>query len=367
MNSSYNFLGSQRLLIKPFKRLVFIIIFILATVLSHILSHWFSEQISLNTISENLPIQRVILYGGTTGVIVGFTQWLILRRYIPDFKWVLVTTATSLFGSTTQAMIRASAELFVSSNKSFNNQEYIIFGLFSWLFGIGIYLIIGWLQWYVISRYVEKARWWIFIPILALVIYSLFIIPTYLFYSHISFNLTILSLSILPGIQAIGFCLLQKKVVHEHPVFQSPLALAADITDYLEIQKIQRFLNQRISKIWRTDLGESLKPMKYLVGVNSTCTQIVYEPMNQAAIDCVNQTPLPDLAGRFSPQDIDVESLPNLAKFKAVFSPPVSVKIYSFRGVPLLWLGLFVGITIVGISLLLGWFPIDLLPITNTR
>ena len=365
MNHSYNFLESQRLLIKPFERILFVIAFILVTVVSQIICYWIFNQVISDTLAKDNSIyftQYSILYASISGLFLGFAQWLIVRKYIPDYRWILVVGATTVFTLTTQTMVRRLAESLINSNKSLNGLEYVTFGLFYWSFGIGIYLVAGWLQWHILSRYVEKARWWILIPTIAAMTTFLFVICSYLFKINL-FNISILSLSLLPAIQSIGFCILKKKSVHERPIFESSLALAPDIVNYGEIQKLENLLRKRISQIWRTDLEESLKPMKYLVGVNSTGTQIVYEPINQAAIDHVNQTPLPELAGHHNNENMGTETLPNLAKFKVVFSPPVSFQIYSWRGIPLLWLGLAVGIAIVGISVLFAWFAINLFPV----
>jgi hypothetical protein len=83
--------------------------------------------------------------------------------------------------------------------------------------------------------------------------------------------------------------------------------------------------------------------------------------MNQVSVDNVDQTPLPLLANDPNCVTSEPQNLPAIAKFKVVFTPPGAVAIYSWRGIPLIWLGVAVYAVIIGISVLCERFQIDFL------
>jgi hypothetical protein len=222
------------------------------------------------------------------------------------------------------------------------------------LISLGSIFIVGYLQWYVLRPYVTKARWWILIPFIAVLAGGGLFIIEFLSSGLLRFNRNVLNMTMLPITQAIGFCILKKRFVSEHPTLQSPLALATDIVNYWDVQKLQKILYTRISRIWKTDIRTSIGQLTYLIGVNHSGAMI-YEPMNQASIDNVDRTPLPELASNPSFAASETEGLTDFAKFHVVFTPPGTFQIYSWRGIPLIWLGVAVYSGIIGISILCVW------------
>ena len=76
----------------------------------------------------------------------------------------------------------------------------------------------------------------------------------------------------LPAIQSLGFCALNRKSLDDLPILQTPLAIAPDLTNYWEIGRIKKTLDKRISRIWKTDLDPVAGKLTYLVGIDRSRT-----------------------------------------------------------------------------------------------
>ncbi|MEQ9622348.1 hypothetical protein [Coleofasciculus chthonoplastes] len=358
MPTSYNFADTQQLLIKPFERLKFVIIFILITALSHVVAYFVYSQPAFNLLWEESPIQYGVVIGLIQGTLTGAAQWFIIRKYISDLKWILVVAATTTFITCIRTVLNMWQESLIFSGNVFPKQGIILVYVLTVLIAIGTPLIYGWLQWYVLRTYIINARWWIFIPLIA-GLATIFIsvlggLPYYLGFSPdvwLRFNMTIINQTLLPATQAIGFCLLKKKSVSEQTLLHSPLALATDIVDYWDVKKLEKILYASIEQRWKTNLSTSIGKLKYLVGVNRNGSMIIYEPMNPVSSDNVEQTPLPELASDSSYATFEDEHITGFAKFKVAFIPPGMLQVYSWRSIPLLWLGLAVYGGIIGMSM----------------
>jgi hypothetical protein len=89
-------------------------------------------------------------------------------------------------------------------------------------------------------------------------------------------------------------------------------------------------------------LEESVGQLTYLVGINFKGDRVLYEPMNQAAADHADQTPLPRLAMDPDLVSSDAEDSMQFAKFGVAFTPPGVVQIDSWMSIPIVWLGIAV-------------------------
>lgn len=380
MRTSYNFSEAQQLLIKPFERLVFVIVFVLTTGSSQILAHLFIHQPTFNLLWERSPIQYGIASGIITGVLIGASQWLILRKHISDWKWILVVGVST----TLMATIRSTSDMWresilATSQLSVLSMQEVLPGvIITCLSSIGAIFIYGYLQWYILRPYITKSRWWIFVPFIALLFVVILAIILPLSFGIFSFGISgslelltagllrfdlgIIQLTIFPATQAIGFCILRRKYVNDYPALHSPLALSADIVNYWKILRLEKLLYKRIVQIWETDLEDSSEKLIYLVGVDLSGVKITYEPINQVSSENIDQTPLPRLAADHNDFALGSEELNGFAKFQVVFTPPGMVQISSWRGIPLLWIGVALYIAIIGINILCVFFKIDVLP-----
>jgi hypothetical protein len=138
----------------------------------------------------------------------------------------------------------------------------------------------------------------------------------------------------------------------------SPLALANEIIDYWSIQRLKGILYRSISDNWKTDLAEITGKLTYLVGINSSGNIITCEPMNQASIDHVWETSLPDLYSDASV--IAVGDSVKFAKFQVILTPPSIIQIRSWQGISPLLIGFFLFVIITTLlTLLLAKLELD--------
>jgi hypothetical protein len=106
------------------------------------------------------------LVGILEGTVIGFTQWIILRRYIRHSRrWILATIIGGLlawFTGLTISVVMAFA--FAGATGSYTNIAFIK-GLI--LLGMGIGGMLGFCQWLVIRNQVRYGIWWIFFNAIA--------------------------------------------------------------------------------------------------------------------------------------------------------------------------------------------------------
>jgi hypothetical protein len=154
-----------------------------------------------------------------------------------------------------------------------------------------------------------------------------------------------INIALLPIVQSVSFCFLKKKQDSTHPVLNSSLALANEIVDYRSIQRLKRILYRSISDEWKADLEEVAGKLTYLVGINNSGNIIACEPMNQASIDHVWETSLPNLYS--DPSILEAEDSVKFAKFQVIFTPPGIIQIRSWQGISPLLIGVFMFIIVM--------------------
>jgi hypothetical protein len=207
-------------------------------------------------------------------------------------------------------------------------------------------LITGYLQWYVLRPYTRQSRWWILVPLMGLSAMGVFV--GLRFSGVVYFDLELMTRGFWPTTEALCFCLLKRKWIPEHFIAQSSLALAPDLTNYWQLQKLQDTLYRTISKLWNTDLETSLGTLSYLIGSDRLGIIIAVDPLDQLSADQITQTPLATIGSSAAPTT-------PLAKFQLTFIPPGTIRLASWRGVPLIGLGVTIYAIIFGMSLLLTW------------
>ena len=360
MATSYSFAKAQHLIIKPFERIGFITLFVLMSILSKFIAAFIYSQPTFELLWEQSQMQYGIASGIISGTFIGAAQWLIIRKYISDWKWILVTglvtTCMTVFGIVQQS--------FLSPTNSLLRQEIFRWEIviFSISMPILILIISGYMQWYILRPYIAQTRWWIFIYLIAVPVFLALPILEYSTNGFLRFNRDIVNLTALPMTQAIGFCMLDKKSINEHPILQSPLALAPDVVNFRDVQRLAKILDAKISRTWKIDLEMSIKQLNYLVGINENNSDIIYEPIDQFSLEQVDQTPLPELTNNLRVTALEKEDLTSVAKFKVIFSPLSEFQIHSWRGIPLLWIGVALYIGVVVISIFCAKLQIDILP-----
>jgi hypothetical protein len=100
------------------------------------------------------------LIGTLEGIILGFAQWLVLRRYIHhSTRWIIATVVGGLFAWFTGLTITALMALVYAGV----SDEAKILGFFKGLFllGAGNGTVLGFCQWLVIKNQIRRSIWWI--------------------------------------------------------------------------------------------------------------------------------------------------------------------------------------------------------------
>jgi hypothetical protein len=354
------FIESQKLLIEPFNRLLFITGFIIVTILSELITYLISFYLFPVTYSSISMIEKLrsggfgfpsvnqTIYSVSFGFLSGLSQGIILRRYLPTRRWF-----SAVFrGNTLIALVQAFflvISLFIinpSPDRESSISSIIIAVTLLLVALIMAVLVYGYLQWWAIQPYVTKSRWWILLPFVAILIRSLLIVA----FNQLPFwlqwlNSDAIVIALLPIVQSVSFCFLRKRDDSTHPVLNSSLALANEIVDYWSIQKLKRILYQNISDKWKADLAESCGELMYLVGINGSGKTIACEPMNQAAIDHVWDTSLPDLYSDNS--IVEIGDSVKFAKFQVIITPPGIIQIRSWQGLSPLLIGALLFIVII--------------------
>ncbi|MGD1805109.1 DUF4335 domain-containing protein [Dapis sp. BLCC M126] len=95
---------------------------------------------------------------------------------------------------------------------------------------------------------------------------------------------------------------------------ESSLTTSSEITDPAEIEKLQNLLSTTIDDAWKIEISGDLI---YRVTVAADGSIIGYKPINPAAADEVDKTPLPDLLNR---QIVAGDNSQSTAEFKVLFS-----------------------------------------------
>jgi hypothetical protein len=350
----YKFSESQRLLIKPSKRLQFTLLYIFVTVISYeliqlLLGYFIAD-------STAYPYQFAAISGLMLGGLVGLSQWLVLRKYIPNPQWIFVVVAYQSLLSVSGTLLSSKfSQLFSERLNSeppnltlftISCYSYLIFGTF--LYGYG--------QHYVIAPYIRKFRWWLWISLSSLVLQCVIFgwislssmvaasatspvsAASAAFYINLlRFDYRFLLSAGIALFQTIGFCYLYKKSSKDE--FEDPtldpnfnLTVAPDLVDFWKIRSIQQTIEKRINKIWKTDLVGD-EDLAYLIGVDQSGEIVACVPQTQTAIDRFQETPLPALGQELAQESSSILNQP-IAKFNLTFSPPGISKLVSCRGIP---------------------------------
>jgi hypothetical protein len=345
----YKFSDAQKLLIKPSERLQFALLYVFVTIVSYqfvefLVRYFLGNEDGFSHYSDQVEVVIGLLMGGLTGL----SQWFILRKYIPNVQWILIALTYSSLIVILQIFYTREVDELLRMNPNFSRQlPFLAITACAFLYGYA--------QHYVIAPYIRSFRWWLWIPVSSLVLQFIIFGWAYLsiflgnapdatsaasaaFYRDLlRFDYRFLLNAGLAFIQTIGFCYLYKKSSKDKskdptsdPNFN--LAIAPDLVDIWKIRSIQQTIEQKINKIWKTDLSGN-QNLAYFIGVDQSGEIVACIPQTQAAIDRFQDTPLPALVEEPVQELSNVLNQP-IAKFHLTFSPPGISKLVSCRGIP---------------------------------
>lgn len=318
---------SAPLLIPKSERWQFLGLFTLLSVIGGVLGFLVASVIAQG-LPESLaiarPLERLLV-----GTVLGVGQWLTLRRYGLDRAWIVATGAGYIIATAIAQSLTVVGGLFVSL----------------------VFIALGATQWWVLRSVVQGAWRWILVPAIAFFLSSLVFVLVLLVYSRVTpgdaasfvWLQVTLQMLILGGVQAAVLTTLRRHlpVMRDRSSSQaeSALSLAPEITDLDELRQLSNQLYERLDRQWHGELSPQVEEevdLIYLVGVNAEGVLVMYQPINQAAIDYVEQTPLPRLMSPSVDEKSDErfleESARSLARFQVILSATGGISIRSWRG-----------------------------------
>lgn len=116
---------------------------------------WATERIG-STFSDIGMVGAMILAGTVEGGVLGFAQWLVLRRYIQNMarrEWVLATALA--------AGLAWALGMTPSTVGDITTLKPAVLVAGAILLGVVLVSSIGFAQWLVLRRYMQKATWWV--------------------------------------------------------------------------------------------------------------------------------------------------------------------------------------------------------------
>lgn len=337
---------SQQFLIPPYARFQFTIGFTLATGFG-----WFLIWLILRPVQDPLmpplAVQRglvsALVTGLVAGLIVSATQWLVLRRYLTHWLWIVA-------GTSGYVLFTISLELLWNSIGALTNTPLVtdLFEEFSPAMvvfaagGIRVALTtvcaiwLGFSQWLFLRQYTRSNIWWLVVPSIAVLLASSFAsLSVLLLWAGVKLPLEInvLAAGILGTTQALGLCKLKKRTVNLMVQDEnSPLLKAPEILDYNLVQTLAQQLHRRLNTAWTTEHLND-ESLAYLVGVTRAGAIATFAPINSPAVEQLHEIPLPELT--YADRLHQSPTTEPLARFEVTFLPSGSLQVNAWCGVPL--------------------------------
>jgi hypothetical protein len=291
--------------------------------------------------------------GLVAGTIVSALQWLVLRRYLSDWLWILASSVGYVLLMTTQEawwslleQLLKNTEWFTTLSTMHPRATLLASGAVSTLLSALCAVWLGMAQWLFLRQYTQSSRWWVMIPSIAVVLSSgLFTLGTLLpplFNLNLTLEPTALGAGILGTIQAIALCALRQRISDRAATNASLLATAPEIANRSQI----RYLSKRVFTLLDTNWESEVvcdRPVSYWVGVDDLGGIAAYEPITQLASDYLPQTPLPLLVKpRYREQP-----LPALARFQITFQPSGTIRVRPEQGISLFWIATLMTLVVI--------------------
>lgn len=311
----------QPWLIAPAGRLQFILLFTLLTFLGGVVA----ARVTLRLLpgleaSGSAGLVQVNWLGLIlTGIAIGFAQGFLLRRYLSSWHWVVATSLGWLVSSALALSLLTSSGGILSSLA------------FVWL---------GFAQWWVLRQVAKPTWFWILLPCIASLA-SFLLSPLFNTLAGIVGELgtfllfAVNQFAVWGVVEGIGLCTLRQKGSNSRrrgSATDSPLSGFPEITDLEQLRSLAQQLHSQLAQASTPEIADN-QDLIYLVDVTAEGAIADYQPVNQAAFDCVAQTPLPKLLEAADSAQSRASSAPvSLARLQVIFQAAGSLAIRSAAG-----------------------------------
>lgn len=353
----------QDFLVSPLDRPRFTLLFVLATELSSFLVKFILQTLqnpALPASWQEGGLASALVSGLVSGLMIGTTQWLVLRRYVPDWLWILATTAGYVI---LMPILQAWQHLMLNqvfptfSTSAFVNLlpepvMMILPGLLGVVLATVSTLWLGLAQWLILRQYTRSGWQWIYVPSIAVfvsgcVVLIRLMIPAL---TRVPLAMDILTPGILGTIQAIAFCSLAKLPRRMASAGQSPQLVKPTLHSSRKLHQLQKHLIAQLNQTWK---GEQLadRPLAYRVSLDNSSTVVDYAPQQSLAADYAEQTPLPDLVALEIDRPADLSAL---AQFQVTFLPSGQLKVQACQGIARWKLAIAFLMAVVAVSAIVG-------------
>lgn len=353
---------SQPFLITPLNRFRFTVLFVLATGLGWVLEAGVLRTLDTPMLPQLWPTGGLLgafVTGLVAGTIVSALQWLVLRRYLSDWLWILAGSVGYVLLMTTQEawwslleQLLKTTEWFTTISTLHPRATLLASSAISTLLSALCAVWLGIAQWLFLRQYTQSSRWWVMIPSIAVILSSGLFTLGSLIPSLLNFNLvlepTALGAGILGTIQAIALCALRQRI-SDRSANHSLLATAPEISSRSQVQYLSKKVYTLLDTNWESEIICD-RPVSYWVGVDDLGGIAAYEPIGQPAIDYLPQTPFPLLV---KPR-YHSKALPTLARFQITFQPSGAIRVQPEQGVPLVWITTLMILVVIAASAIMA-------------
>lgn len=362
---------SHRWLIPPGDRFPFVVLFVLATGVGWFLT-WGILQLPRGPLAPTAIAQPGLLstfvIGLVSGLVVSAVQWLVLRRHLADWLWILA-------GATGYVLLMLTLEAWWGAFNQVLLLPAVAQGLAGWspLMFASLSLMartlltaiaaiwLGLAQWLFLRQFARPCGGWIWVPPIAVLLsatVSALVERLSGLGIVLPLEVTVLAAGILGTTQAIALCGLARRGAHDGEGDRlSPLSTAPTLENYSQVQKLGQQLRARLQAAWAGEYQNPM-PLSYWVGVTRQGAIALVQPTDAVALEHIDQIPLPALVMADQHQWNGVEPLARLA---VSFLPAGQLKVQSDLGLPLWWIAVSMGVTVVAFSAIAA-FGLGLLP-----
>jgi hypothetical protein len=340
------YLNPKGLLIDPCDRLRFALPLLLCTILLNLgLTHLYTL---VDTLAAGLtnpspnPFLRGALSGGFWGGANAVLQWLLIRRYIPDQKWIVAVLTGWILIHVGVANV---SDILVDSGKFGIQPEQSLFFVapspeiqfLAELISSPLYLVSGVLEWLVLRRYVGSAAWWIALQLfscyLTLGLHLQYYFGAAALFGPLHLDFFVFQNTIYILIFSIGFCFFVwsrgQSTSSDPSLAVSPLTSAPQVNGFWQTNQLVIALKRHLSEAWQVEFS-CPEPLTYLLGVDRSGTIVDCLAANQTAATWIDQTPLRLL---ISSGETGIDSQPPLARIQVSFDSLGHLQIHNCRNV----------------------------------